>query len=112
MGANYIQITTMMFDFFQLCIMWNVPLDNTSIVCLNNARATQASNSQRSTYLCLPSAGIKGVRHHHPAKVQHFKFVHILIFISFKALKEFFTLPFVSHFKVEFGLLPFDYSMN
>ena len=26
-----------------------------------------AFNSERSAYLCLPSAGIKGVRHHRPA---------------------------------------------
>ena len=31
-----------------------------------------ASNSQNSTCLCLPSAGIKGVRHHHRAKFEIF----------------------------------------
>ncbi|XP_052581469.1 GDNF family receptor alpha-4 isoform X7 [Peromyscus californicus insignis] len=31
-----------------------------------------ASNSQRSACLCLPSAGIKGVRHHRPASNKNF----------------------------------------
>ncbi|XP_052589853.1 mitochondrial import inner membrane translocase subunit Tim23 isoform X2 [Peromyscus californicus insignis] len=32
-----------------------------------------ASNSQRSAWLCLPSAGIKGVRHHRPANCVLFR---------------------------------------
>lgn len=34
MGANYIQITTMVFNFFQLCIRWNAPLDNIALSAL------------------------------------------------------------------------------
>jgi hypothetical protein len=32
-----------------------------------------ASNSQRSTWLCLPNAGIKGLSHHSPANTVFIK---------------------------------------
>jgi hypothetical protein len=37
-----------------------------------------ASNSQRSTCLCLPSAGTKGVQHHHLAKTLYFSVVECI----------------------------------
>ena len=59
--------------FVCFCFETGFPLCAALAVVENKLWTRLASNSQRPTYLCLLSAGIKGVRHHRETGFQYTK---------------------------------------